>query len=344
MARLNPAPIIALATIGALAFFGGKSGSFETPRFVTCAYELASDDAPPADVLFIGSSRLAMGIDPGYIMKRVAGQTGRDVSVERVSLTFPSIPQFRPIISRYIARRGPPQHVFLQLTYNFRPFRQRAWDVPINEIRTVAHANLGELIEIRRDAELNDHHTRLPREMEAGYLSLPALVLQKIELHVFAALRYPAKRLLGSHEACNSGVWARGLSDDIEFQETESQIRRRMKYEQVATRFLPMSPDEPFRHFETDQLHDVIDMLEAGGSEVWLMTLPFLGDTALTQQEADAIATAFPDHALIHPYSLFESDVGPELEKSFFDSHHATRFGALQYSRYFADVIAGMAF
>lgn len=353
MARLNPVPLIVLATIGALAVVGGKSGTFDTPSFVTCAYQLASLDAPPADVLFIGSSRMGQGIDPGYMVTRIAKQTGQNISIERLALNFPNIPQFRPVISRYIDQRGAPKHVFLQLIYNFKPFRQRSWDIPVNTIRNVAHAELGELIEIRADAELNDYHTRLPREMEAGYLSLPALVLQKLEINVFAALRYPAQHLLGNGDVCKGDAlfsqsrpeWPfNRLTDDIEFGETEAQKDRRMQYERVASNFMQLSPNSSFRHFETDQLHDVIEMLEAAGSNVWLTTLPFLGDTTMTQQEADSIAAAFPDHLLIHPYSLFETDVGPDLAKSFVDTHHATPFGALQYSRYFADVIAGMAF
>jgi hypothetical protein len=355
MGRVTFVPFLVLAVIAVLALVGGEGKAFNNPSSVYCAYELAAYDSPPADVLIVGSSRIGHGLDPGYMMARIKAQTGKDITVERLGINNVGtiIPQFRPVLARYLAERGAPEHLFLQMVYNFLPHRQRTSDLPVNSPRNVSYASLAELIVIRKDARLNPYDTVLPRRFEAGYLSLPALVLQKIGINFYAALRYLPMRLRGKLDVCTGDQMFRQanpkwrynqLEDGVTFREPEAKKQTHEHRLEVARDFLPLDPNGRFRQFETDQLHQLIDMLEAAGSTVHLMLMPALGDTELTSQEMAEITAAFPGNDLIHPYSLFEKDVGPDLAKSYVDTHHTTAFGALQYSRYFADVINRLDF
>lgn len=347
MAGVNIIPVIVLVFLGALSVLGARQKPIDLPKHVLCAYQLADLERPAADIVFVGSSRIGRGIDPGYMMSRIASRSGKDISIERLALTRPNIPQFRPLLARYIAQRGAPRHVVLQLLYNFKPDRQRTWDLPVNNGRNLAFADLDELREIRASAKLNEYDTVLPRTLEAGYRSLPALVLQKVETNIFSALRWPAKQLTGTQICPDSALprqsqktWLyNNVSDDMTFEDTPEREQRRIRDYKISGNFLPMSPNHPFRQFETDQLRDLIEILEAAGSSVTLMILPALGDTELSQAERDEIAAAFPGYPLLHPYDLFKTGVGPNLGKSFADTHHATPYGALLYSRYFADAL-----
>ncbi|WP_299850564.1 hypothetical protein [uncultured Roseovarius sp.] len=348
MARLNFAPFALILLLASLAFFGPRGKAFNGPDLVRCAYELAELDAPAADVLFIGSSRYGRGFDPGYMRQQIKKETGKDLVIERVAMTFPRITQLRPPVENYLEHRGAPEIVFLQLMYNFKPERQRQWDIPVNPTRNVAYANLDTLLEIRRNAKLNDFGTALPRTLESGYLSLPALLLQKLEANIYAGMRYVPMKLKGALDKCTGDALHRqsrpnwyfnNLHDDIEFKESEEKKLRREKMTLKADEYLAFSPSDPMRSFEVDQLRQMAEILTAAGSKVVVVLLPVLGDTSISQEEIAEIETAFPEYPLVHPYGLFDTEVGPELAKSFADTTHASTYGALIYSRFFTSEI-----
>jgi hypothetical protein len=351
MGRLRAVPFVAVAVLAALAVLGARGKAFNVPAVVTCAYQLGALDAPGADVLFIGSSRTGRGIDHGYIMSQLKADTGRDIRVERLVMTRPEVPQFRPLIRRYVEQRGAPKEVFLQLLYNFDPDRQSTWDVPVNGIRNIAMTDLAEMAEIQTTAQLNDHGTVLPRTLENGYLSLPVVALTKLEANIYSALRWPGQKLLGRLDPCQgrqlqiqaNDRWVfNSVTDDLAFSLTDRQQRILAVNARRAAKFLPMAPTDPMRRFENDQMHHIISELQAAGSRVHLLLMPALGDTELSQAEREDLETAFPGLRIVQPYDLFKGAAGAELAQSFADTHHATPFGALQYSRYFASVIAGL--
>ncbi len=152
MTKLRFIPLVLILGFGALAWFGPKGNAFNGPQLVRCAYELAKLDAPPANVLFVGSSRFGRGFDHGYMRDRIRNEINKDIVIERIALTFPQITQFRPPLENYLKNRGAPDYVFLQVMYNFKPERQRRWDIPLNSVRNVSYASLDTLLDIRRNA------------------------------------------------------------------------------------------------------------------------------------------------------------------------------------------------
>ncbi len=348
MARLNLFPFIALAAIGGLALFGQAKGVYRNVDDESvCAYAVADLESPAANILFVGASRVGRGLDPVYIEKRLRDRTERDITVERVVLNTPNIAQFRPLLARYIAKRGAPDHVVFPLLYNFKPERQQGWGLPVNNLRNVTFGTLGHLYEIQRDAELNDNDGALPAWFQAGYMSFPALILQKLEINVYAALRWPILQGTQSKLCAGRRKFTQGLrrvydsvDDALVFEDSDDAQARRARNLSKAEKFLPLAPNASWRRFETGQLLALIAELEAAGSQVILIAMPALGDTEITQEEISEIKATFPDNRFIHPYSLFETDLGPDLAKSFYDTHHATTYGALVYSRFFADALA----
>ncbi len=129
------------------------------------------------------------------------------------------------------------------------------------------------------------------------------------------------------------------LNDDIAFSESDEKRKRREKMTAKANEYTSYMPNNPIRRFEVDQLRQTARTMTQAGSKVVLVLLPVLGDTSIDEEELAEIASVFPDYPLIHPYDLFESELGENLAKSFADTHHATRYGALIYSRFFASEI-----
>ncbi len=355
MGPVAKAPFLILLSLSALALIGAKLESVDTDVSAECAFKLAALDAPAPDVLFLGASRSGRAVDPRYMMDRIEAHSGQSVSIELLALTnttSPFMPQLQLLLKRYLEQRGAPEHVVLELVYQFDPDKQRASDLPIITDRLFKFASFMELVEIRSGVILNAHQTVLPRTFEAEYRSLPSLALQKIETSIFAALRWPARQFLNEDRCEGEEMYRHGnqeflyntVHDDLTFEDSPALQRLRANWSKEASGFLPLAPSRPFRHFETDRIEKIISMLEDAGSSVTLMIMPSLGDTELTQVEVDEIATVFPGYPLIHPYNLFESEVGAEFANSFSDTHHMTPYAGLIYSRYLIDELLGFDF
>jgi hypothetical protein len=352
MARLRLAPFILIAALAALAWVGKTGRAYNTAPHVRCVYILAERDTPAADVLLVGSSRIGRGLDPGYMMARIADQTGQDIMIERLALTQSAQPQYRPLVSRYIAHRKAPKYAFVQLLYNFVPNRQRSWDTPINSPRNVAHANVSELVEIQMSAVMNDFDTFLPRWSEAAYVTTPALILQNISTDIYAGLRYPAQTLRGRTDVCRGERiykqrenWHyNSLSDDIVFAEDAAQKTRRLEDEKTAAGFLPIAATSAQRTYENSQLRPLLAELSEAGSTVFIMIMPSLGQRSISAEEIAGLEQAFPEYPVVHPFSIYKGELGDQLAVSFGDTHHPTDFGAMLFSRYFADYMSGLDF
>jgi len=179
------------------------------------------------------------------------------------------------------------------------------------------------------------------------------MVLQKLETYIYAALRYPGQKLLGNLEMCkgkklfnqNHRKWLfESIDDSVTFEQTEKQKKEFEKYLKNVEGFLSFDASKPYRAFENAQLHALINKLESAGSTVFLMVMPALGQKSISDAELAGIKSAFPDNPLLHPYSLYQTEIGENLAVSFSDTHHATHYGALQFSRYYASEIAKLPF
>ncbi len=343
------APLILIFALCMMALKGPGNAAYNVHAAVHCAYYQAFWQSPAPNVLLVGTSHTGHAFDSTYMRKRILATTGETVTIEKLALTYPDIPQFHPLIDRYIAERGAPDHVFLQLLFNTRPQSQRKWDMPVNDLRNISFAPMSDIIEIQRSAKLNDYGTVLPRWMEAGYLTLPAVALQKVEANVFSTARGMPLNLTGKSNLCRSVVaqvekkwiWPNDLVyDGMPFELDPAYLEERDRHRSIRDSFLPLDLHSPSRIFEVDQFRKLIKRFEDAGSQVHLFILPVLEETEVDPQVLADLAEFFPDQNVFHPFSLYDSEIGDQLKISFVDENHMTPFGALHVSRYFADVIA----
>ena len=347
---MNLIPLVWIAGLVSLAVVGSFSRSFPLDQSIECVYQMADLDAPAADILFLGSSRTGRGIDPVYVQDRLATEHGMDSSVERIALPGSFAQQYRPVLQSYLDVRGAPDVLFLQVLYNFRPERQSHIDIPINPGQNLAFATLGEVVDIHRTAVLNPGDALVPRWLDREYLNLPASLLARFELTVFAALKLPVHMVQGRRTACKDEIMFRhnhpirlfgDLSDDIEFvPETTQQRTKRAANEKVTDGYLPIDPSAPWRAFENQQMQKVIDIATQAGSTVVLYYLPALGEEHFPETVEQDFATLFPQTPLIHPMSLYDGPQAKEIAVSYYDTHHFDKYGALLVSRYFSDRVA----
>lgn len=340
------APLVAIASLIGLAVMGERAKVYNIRPHVVCVIDLIELDVPAPDVLFIGSSRTGRGLDHGYMMQYIAEQTGREIDIERLVLTRTNISQFRIATQHYLESRGAPKDVYLQILYSFAPDLQRTADLPIHNVRSLAIGTMQELWDVQRTAELTPHPTALPRWLEAGYAPISAVWASKFEMNVYSALRWPWKVWYDEHSECEGDrlqkqgtrAWVfNDLADDEEFSLTNRQERNQPRNLRTVANFVPYNPASYERTFENRQLEEFIHTLQDAGSRVHLFLLPILNETELPEGVLNELQEIFSGVEIIHPFSLFQTEIGADLTFSFVDTHHASHYGALHYSRFFAN-------
>ncbi|OED49408.1 hypothetical protein AB838_06960 [Rhodobacteraceae bacterium (ex Bugula neritina AB1)] len=347
MIKWVPAAVIAL--LAALALMGGHLRAYEVAHGPRCTYALAEQARPAADVVLIGASRVRRGLDPDYIEALLA-EAGQDIHVDRLSLNLPNFPQYFPLLKRYVETRGAPRIAYLQLAYNFKPERQASWDLPVNTQRNLAFARMSELAQVQRGTPLNDQGTTLPRQLQAGFQSLPAAWLTRVEMRVFSALRYMPKRLRGHQPDCSETLM-RNNGTDVAISGTTLAAGEAMGFvppdpaklaawQAEAADFLPLAPDAPWRQGETAQLRKLITLLEDAGTKVVFLIMP-----SITQRHVDAdtlarLAAVFPGIEVHFPMGDYDGPLAEQISVSFVDTHHVNDFGAVYLSRALARDLA----
>jgi hypothetical protein len=349
MAKRRLAPYVVLVALLGLAAIGHQLRSYDIDPTIACNYRLANHDAPAADVLFIGNSRFGASIDPAYLADRLSSAIGRRVRVERLALLWSDVPSLRLMTAEYVRNRGFPRHVVLMLSYNRIAAAQPKVDAPVHVPRSIAFGDVADLYAIQRDAVLNSHGAVVSRRLEQGFRSFPAVLLDKLTMNIYGALRAPAHALGGRGRICDgdgifkqSDRWPyRNLSDALLDQPvTAPPAAAAAAWRAEVAGYLPLSPSSPMRVYETDQLQQLIGFLAAGGSAVHLGAMPSYSETRLSRADRDGIAAAFPAHDFIDVFALFDTPRGAELAQSYRDSNHVNARGAVIVSQFFADQLA----
>jgi hypothetical protein len=338
--RWVPAGLIFLLT--GLAVAGGYLRAYELSPMTRCNYVLAEQALAATDVVLIGPSRVRRGLDPDYI-EALLVEAGMEVTVDRLSLNNSGFPQIYPLLNRYLENRGPPKIAYLQLAYNQVPEKQATVNLPLNPLRNLAFAQFSELAEIQSETLLNDTGTILPRQLHALWQNLPAAWLTQVEISIFSGLRYIPKRLLGQMPECTgdflraNGSKQSAFGLDVKAGETIAFVppdpTKLMLWRARVAEFLPLAPSAKWRQGETAQLRKLIDMLQAAGTEVVLLIMPAFEQRTISPKSIDEINQVFPSIGIHFPMSAYEGDLARKISKSFVDSRHANKFGAVYLSR-----------
>jgi hypothetical protein len=347
MAMRRTAPFLVAAVLALLAVLGSSLRAYDVAPHVICSYALAEMDRPTPDVLLIGNSRTGAAIDPVYVTGKVREQTGKEIAIERITLTGPLLPQFALIMQEYARNRGIPQQVFLQLIYNRDPVEQRKVDAPLFGLRDIAYGNLADMVAVQHAAQLNEYDTAMPRQFQQGYSSITAVALTKVTTNIYSSLRYyfrspyrPIPRCEGDYVFQQSVVWPYGQITDgkLDFG-TQPTVKEKREWREIVSHYLPLDPSRPERRFENDQLHKLIAFLEGRGAKVYLVAYPQFAER-LPAAHKQAILREFPEATLIDGYQAFEAEVGEGHADYFRDPNHLNYGGARIISRLVAQRIA----
>lgn len=347
MARRLLAPYLIIAVLAGLALLGGRLQTYELDYTNMCSDALTQLESPAADILFMGNSRMGASVDPVYIGEEIAERIGRPVTVERMTLTNNAITPFRVFSGNYARHRGFPKIVVLQLTYNRDPALQRSVDTPIHPPRNLAFARLSDMSDIQETAQMNDHGARISRRFERGYRNLPAIVIDRLTMNIYAALRYPAHRITGRPTSCTdefvhrqADIWLHDTLSDavLERPHRSPEPENLAEWREITSGYVPIDPTATDRTFENDQIRRLIATLRAGGSTVYLTNLPSVGEPAILEADKQAIARIFPNAPLIDLTPLQSRD--PTIMFDYRDQDHVNLRGSAAISGYFAEQLA----
>jgi hypothetical protein len=343
--RLKAALILALLLFAGW-FAGDRVSVFGMRDYYHCSDRLTRYDAPPADVLFVGNSRMGRAVDSDYVQQRISNVLSRNVSVERLSLTGPTANQFTIYLANYIRYRGFPGTVVFNVPYELRPNRMRSVDHTVHAARNLAFGHPYDLFHISRETVFNNHRGRLPYSMAAGVPNSLATLIHQISLKFYAGLKLPSNWFNGKMPDCSgdrlfeqTGFWFyKEVSDDVVFDLSSAPSEAKQdEWKSIIDTYTALRPLDEDRHYENRQLRMFLDLFKASDTRVFFTLIPAFSQTIRPEADYQALGELFPEADIIDFYQLFATPDAEDLKLSYRDKHHLDKYGAFLASRYYSD-------
>ncbi|MBX7527171.1 hypothetical protein [Qipengyuania vesicularis] len=337
------APLCATAVVAGLALLGARTETYDLNVVFHCAYEIARDERPAADILFVGNSQTGASIDPQYMQELLGGEDAPQV--EKLAIIRANVVGLRMLIEDYVAQRGAPKLVVIQPML-VRSDRDAQAGRPIHPRDTLVYQDWDELVALQQDAQNSPTGSFLPYWAAKGYRTTATMWIDRQVERITGALSIQRmakhKRFCaGDRKFQQVGHWPNGTlplapgdsAGPVINQSAWDQWRRDMSARNPA----PLT--DPSRRFELDQNRKILAGLEAAGSKVVLIGYPNLDSAA----EDTANYTALSDtlgYEMIDVRSLLTEEERQQIQSLYRDPLHVNFAGAEILSRRLAEDVA----
>lgn len=338
-------PLIAVAALAGLAYAGKATGTYSENVNLHCNYHVATHDAPPADILFVGNSQTGASIDHAYLQELMEKDGTQSLRIEKLAPVGGNVTPVRMMLEDYLAHRGAPRLVVFQ-PLAIRRLVDPTAGLPVHPTVNLAFQDFDELVELRQDAPPVHNRTWLPYWTRKGYRTRPALWLDQQTEHITAALSAP--RLKPYMDQCKtelkfrlSGNWPydshNGPEDELHVELDPSVLER---WNQDLSRRRVLDWSDPERNFEFDQNEKMLAALEESGSEILLAAYPNFQRAQRDAFAASDMAQAYGYEA-IDTRAILTEDDREQLDKHFRDPFHLDFLGAQMVTRAMARELKG---
>lgn len=168
--------------LGLMAWLGTFSPNFGAARPLYCAVAQINKNDSAADILFLGNSQIASGIDAVFVEELL----GSKYSVEKLNDLGPNAIKYILDLEAYIIKRGAPEIVVLNLPINLRSAKEN-FKTKLLLNKTIKMHKLKSLISAQWHLLSHEpvvHGNGIPRYLNAIQRT-SALVLSKISDNIF---------------------------------------------------------------------------------------------------------------------------------------------------------------
>lgn len=311
-----------------------------------CWREQLISNAPPADVLLIGSSRSGRGIDPSLM----AAELDDGATFERVTFGGSNEMERNLGVRTYLAHRGVPDTLVLELGFDVEnpalPLDESA-DAPLlattgarRQFDTRTYRSM--VRDLRSDGTIgwDDQYVTSRVASPAGFW------FETLQIGVDTALRHPSSVIARSTHECVPRTMVSGLrwidGNSRTYRESSATLPAAEELTTMSiasAAAMSVDLDAPSTRQEVALVRDVLREARAAGVEnVVLLYLPPFGDAADTL-DIDDVARRFPDTDIFDARTVLIDDARPRLRMQYLNVTHLNVFAAHEVSVALADVI-----
>ncbi|WP_162925204.1 hypothetical protein [Aurantiacibacter odishensis] len=290
-------PLFAASLLAGLVLLGLKAETYPLSSVYHCGYEVARQDKPAANILFIGNSFTGSAIDTLY-MEELLGDD-HPVTVEKLATLRGNVVDLRMLMRTYIENRGAPDLVMFQ-PIAVRFASQSPAGRPVHSNANLAFNDLEDLFSIRANVNADENDDSMPPWTQKGYRTSLALVVDQQASRASAGLSF--LRMAGMRQICRSeqkerlsGGWPWGDLPLAAGDEDALHVapEHREGWDETLSTRQPLAWSSHERSFEREQLLQTFAEIEAAGGKVMLIDFPSFGyDDAEAEDIADT-ADAF---------------------------------------------------
>lgn len=339
-------PIALLIVIIGSSFRALSSAKLPDTAYLSCHVATLRADAPPADVVFFGSSRTGAGIDAQVVADVLAADAAPLRTVEKFSLPLGSELDRDLSVRTYLRHRGVPKVLAIEASFERVPERITGSAVrPSGRTSTLYDVEVYEEFiagqRARGRAGLLDTYVR------SRFQSTPGYFFDRLGVGFDHASRSPQLVAwpvdqCGNRRGSRTGRWVNpgDAKPYVEAEASKPEQRKLRKLRRMTNRSRPINLRSRWASQELRLVRVTVDAaLAAGVEHVVVYYFPSF-DEPPNYIDLRILARWLPDVTIFDGRKVFADPTRPLLRFQYYDGNHANLFGAHELSSALGHAIA----
>lgn len=337
------------------ALVGGDYPLYGVQRNVYCTQAQIAKERPAADILFVGNSQVASGIDAVFLGRVLGKRVADGVTVEKLIDLGPLPAKFYLDTEAYFAERGSPRLLVLNLPINLRS-ADSAMKSGLYSSKTIKTHDLESLLRAKFAYGTESH------QQEAAWLGwmrwlgeYPAIVVKKLGDNFYKPLKasvLPEEARKGCKgddvypSASNPNYYPHGdleVGKDYHASGELRVMKKRTKSEQMEFSLAMYPPDllSPDREVEYYFIQRILDLCRRNDVPVLTTYVPVLGWQDLGGRAAEVFNTRLDEPGYVDSFQIYAMEETQQYgNETFRNWNHMNFNGAHLLSLYWADVLS----
>ncbi len=301
-------------------------------------------DAPAADVVIVGSSRISSAIDPIFLETLLSDRNGRQIDVERMSATGAELGYWIGLADAYVRNRGYPKIVLIEWSHRV----PSGHESERSTLFTTAARSL-ELQAKQSDLDEKNPTSWLEKTFSFERLRWPTIVLQQAAAGFYGVVNISHRLRAEQPFFCTSeDEWTTWPYDDVDADDlldsaTElpsekkwRQIRKdRAERDDALTRV-----DVTARRRQASNLlmSELMTTLNNSSTKFYLVVVPHFEDDWTPDQSA-ALVKVFPEAEVIDLVNFIATAEDGRLNLAWRNVSHLNFTAAAFVTQHIADIL-----
>lgn len=340
-------PLLLLTVFFSIAITVDRAKGYDFPIWTFCRL---SPQGPPADILFIGSSRIRASFNETFIEQHAKATTGESLSVHMISSASTDLILYNALSRKYVAEKGAPKHVFIEAMHTTRK-NIAFFDAHQNRSMSPYVSNVGAAflpLRYYREILAEEPFSSPFQRIHPEHTNLIELAATQYVASFYRFLQEPKTSITDRNDGC------RKLEPSIQEKETEYQdilkkwdeppllvddeLRKTHTFSGTMQNVAPRAPLSSERRYENSAMKSLIHVFRKAGVEnIYVVVMASFEEDEVTEDIRKAYKELFPGASIVFSADFYNEH--EDLALMYIDRFHYSATASILISNEYLNIV-----